>query len=109
VVYRAHDATLGRDVALKVLPPELAGEPERRARLLREARAAASLNHPNICTVYEVGEADGHVYIAMEVVEGEPLSALLAERALTPRCSATDSSWPTRLRTPMIAASSIAI
>ena len=81
-VYRAHDAKLGRDVALKVLPRELADEPERRTRLLREARAAASLNHPNICTIYEVGEADGHVYIAMEVVEGQPLSRRLAARPL---------------------------
>jgi len=82
VVYRAHDATLQRDVALKVLPPELAGEPDRRARLLREARAAASLNHPNVCTVYEVGEADGQAYIAMELVDGQPLSVRLVERPL---------------------------
>ena len=61
-VYRAHDAILGRDVALKVLLRELADEPDRRARLLQEARAAASLNHPNICTIHEVGEADGQAY-----------------------------------------------
>ena len=83
-VYRAHDTKLGRDVALKVLPRELADEPERRTRLLREARAAASLNHPNICTIHEVGEADGRAYIAMEVVEGQPLSIRLAEGPLPP-------------------------
>src|ERR1700674_2409001 len=81
-VYRAHDTKLGRDVALKVLPWELADDLERRTRLVREARAAASLNHPNICTIHEVGEADGHAYIAMEVVEGKPLSVRLAEGPL---------------------------
>ena len=83
-VYCAHDTKLGRDVAFKVLPWELADDPERRARLLREARAAASLNHPNICTIHEVGEADGQAYIAMEVVEGTPLSIRLADGALPP-------------------------
>src|SRR5262245_14062776 len=77
-VYRAHDQTLGRDVALKLLPDALAADPDRRARLLREARAAAALNHPNICTVYEIGEADGHAYIAMEVVDGQPLGVEIA-------------------------------
>jgi serine/threonine-protein kinase len=76
-VYRARDTKLARDVALKVLPRELALEPERRARLLREARAAAALNHSNICTIYEVGEAGDHPYIAMEVIEGRTLSARL--------------------------------
>jgi len=80
-VYLAHDATLERRVALKLLPRELADDPDRRARMLREARAAASLNHPNVCTIYEVGEADGQHFIAMEVVEGEPLSRRL-ERPL---------------------------
>jgi len=81
-VCRAHDTTLGRDVALKVLPREVADDPERRARLLQEARAAASLNHPNICTIHEVGEAEGRAYIAMEVVEGQPLSRRLEEGPL---------------------------
>jgi serine/threonine protein kinase/tetratricopeptide (TPR) repeat protein len=83
-VYRAHDAKLRRDVALKVLPRELAHDPERRTRLLQEARAAAALNHPNICTVHDVGETDGHAYIAMEAVEGQPLSARLANGPLPP-------------------------
>ena len=83
-VYRAHDSKLGRDVALKMLLWELGDEPERRTRLVREARAAASLNHPNICTIHEVGDADGQAYIAMEVVEGKPLSIRLAEGPLPP-------------------------
>ena len=81
-VYRAHDTRLARDVALKVLPSDLASHPERRQRLLREARAAASLNHPNICIIHDVGEADGHAYIAMEVIDGEPLSKRIAGGAL---------------------------
>jgi serine/threonine protein kinase len=80
-VYRAHDTTLGRDVAIKILPAATTDDPDRRTRLQREARAAASLNHPNICTIHEVGEADSRVYIAMEVVDGEPLSKRL-ERPL---------------------------
>ena len=76
-VYRAREYKLARDVALKVLPRELALDPERRARLLGEARAAASLNHSNICTIYEVGEAGDRPYIAMEVIEGRTLSARL--------------------------------
>ena len=70
-VYRAHDARLERDVALKVLPAEHFSDPSARGRLLREARSAARLNHPHICTVYDVGEAAGQVYIAMELVEGD--------------------------------------
>src|SRR5262249_41049105 len=68
VVYRAEDETLRREVALKVLPPFHVHDVERRRRLLREARAAAAVNHPNIATVYEVGEAEGRVYIAMELI-----------------------------------------
>lgn len=78
-VYRARDPRLERDVALKVLPPASLADATARARLVREARMAARLNHPNVCTIYEVGEADGHVYIAMELVQGRPLDELLAE------------------------------
>ena len=81
-VHRAHDAKLSRDVEIKLLPRELADDPERRARLLREARAAAALNHPNICTIHDVGEAGGRTYIAMELVEGEPLSHRIGGRPL---------------------------
>ena len=86
-VYRAHDTKLGRDVALKVLPRELVNEPERRSRLLSEARAAASLNHPNICTIHEIGEAEGEAYIAMEVVEGKTLSTRLVDGPADLGCS----------------------
>jgi len=72
-VYRAHDPRLQRDVALKLLPAAVLDDDSANARLVREARAAAALNHPSICTVYDVGEADGHTYIAMELVEGRSL------------------------------------
>jgi serine/threonine-protein kinase len=72
-VYRAMDETLQREVALKVLPESLAKDEERRRRFLREARSAAAVTHPNIATIYEVGEADEQVYIAMELIPGETL------------------------------------
>jgi eukaryotic-like serine/threonine-protein kinase len=78
VVYRAEDETLRREVALKVLPPSYAGDAERRRRLLREARSTAAVNHPNIATIYEVGEAEGRIYIAMELVRGRNLGQVLA-------------------------------
>src|SRR5687767_10614288 len=70
-VYRAHDEQLDREVAIKVLPAASLDDPIARARLVREARAAAALNHPHICTVHEVGESNGQTYIAMELVEGQ--------------------------------------
>ena len=78
VVYRAHDERLHRSVALKLIGAEGRGStPDERARLLDEARAASHLTHPHICTVYEVGELEGRVFIAMEFVEGQPLSQLV--------------------------------
>src|SRR5271163_4437529 len=70
VVYRAEDETLRRIVALKLLP-DTSGDEERRQRFLREARSAAAITHPNVATVYQVGEADGRIFIAMELVPGE--------------------------------------
>ncbi len=81
-VYRARDEQLDRDIAIKVLPAATFDNPTARARLMREARAAAALNHPNICTVHEVGEADGQAYIAMELVEGQTLNDRLTAGAL---------------------------
>ena len=88
-VYRPRDTRLGREVALKVLPADAVADATARARLLREARLASQLNHPHICTIHEVGESDpsagsgqAGVYIAMELVEGQSLSATLAGGAL---------------------------
>jgi hypothetical protein len=72
-VYRARDSRLNRDVALKVLPAEVANDPSRRHRFEQEARALAALNHPNIVAVYDVGDANGVFYIISELVDGEPL------------------------------------
>jgi Tol biopolymer transport system component/predicted Ser/Thr protein kinase len=83
-VYRAHDAKLGRDVALKILPAALAGDAAYMARFQREARVLASLNHPNIVTVYEIGHADGLDFIAMEYVRGKTLDHLIHKRRLRP-------------------------
>jgi serine/threonine protein kinase len=76
-VWRARDERLHRMVAIKILPPDVAGDPSRRARFELEARALAALNHPNIVGVYDVGQDDGRAYIVSELVEGESLRALL--------------------------------
>jgi serine/threonine protein kinase len=81
-VYRAADANLRRDVAIKVLHPEMARDRDLVARFEREARALAALNHPNICTVYEIGAEDGLVFIAMELIEGQNLRQRMAGKPL---------------------------
>ncbi len=82
VVYRAEDTTLKRTVALKFLPPEMTRDSEAKARFLHEARAAAALDHPNICTIHETGDADGQTFIAMAMIEGESLRDRIAEGPL---------------------------
>jgi TolB-like protein len=84
-VYRARDTRLGRDVAIKVLPAAFAADPGRVARFTREARAAAALSHPNIAAVFDVGDAEGVSFIAMELVEGQSLAARIDESPLPPR------------------------
>ncbi len=81
-VYRARDARLGRDVAIKVLPAHLSANPEVRARFEREARAISHLNHPHICTLYDIGHHDGTDYLVMELLEGETLARRLAKGPL---------------------------
>lgn len=76
-VYKARDTKLGRDVAVKILPPDVAADPERRKRFEREARSIAALNHPNIVTIFSVEEADGHHFLTMELVDGQPLANII--------------------------------
>src|SRR6187402_2816039 len=82
-VYRARDTRLGRDVAIKVLPQHLSSNPEVRSRFEREARTVSSLNHPHICTLFDVGRERDTDYLVMELVDGETLATRLGRGALS--------------------------
>src|SRR5207248_7606067 len=84
VVYRAYDEVLHRDVAVKVVKKDATLDTSSRQNLLQEARASSSLAHPNICTIYDVGEIGGDLYIVMELVEGKSLHGLAGEMGLAP-------------------------
>src|SRR5258706_8828911 len=82
VVYRAIDTRLDREVAIKLLPPDSAGDPERKRRFMIEARAASALNHPNIVTIHDVATVDGTDFLVMEYVRGETLTTRIRQASM---------------------------
>ncbi len=103
-VYRAHDAKLGRDVAIKILPRAFTSNPDRLARFEREARMLAALNHPNICAIYGFEEADGIRFLILELVEGETLADDARARVESARegrgTAARSTCWTSRGKSP---------
>lgn len=84
-VYKARDTKLDRFVALKFLPPHLSQDEENKKRFIHEAKAASALNHPNIATIYEIDEADGQLFIAMEYIEGKSLAEIINTPLIPPQ------------------------